>query len=108
MDIEIPTKLTEIIGIITSFGIFLALAHRFLKNTHLCLDKLSTGFESLKQAFKNLDEKVDFNDRNTKNEFIKLNESVMDIKIFNGRVDSSLDFIKETMQYHKPRDHTRE
>jgi hypothetical protein len=98
MEIELPTKITEIIVILTFMGTGIGMGHNALKKLHVLLDRLFEKISSIEKRLLKLEEKVDENEKNTKSSFEKMNDSIMDIKVTNGKLESSFGFIKDGIQ----------
>lgn len=97
IDVEFPTKVTEILLILTFCGTILGYGHSILKKFEILGEKVSL----IERWLSKLEEKVDSNEKSTQMAFLKMSEAIMDIKLLNGKLESSFGIIKEGMQCQK-------
>ncbi len=108
IDIELPTKITEIIGIISALAVGGAIIHRLIKHIHVGIEiikielgNIKASIHKMEKRIEKVEEKVDHNEKSTQLSLIKTNESIVDIKLSTGKLESSFSFIKDGMQCQK-------
>lgn len=98
MEIELPTKITEIITMLTFLAGGIGLGHNALKKLHVLIDRILEKLSVMEKKLLKLEEKVDKNEESAKLAFEKMNNSIMDIKVTNGKLESSFGFIKDEIK----------
>lgn len=98
MEIELPTKITEIITMLTFLAGGIWTGHNALKKLHVLIDRILEKLLVMEKKLLKLEEKVDKNEESAKRAFEKMNNSIMDIKVANGKLESSFGFLKDEIK----------
>jgi hypothetical protein len=101
MEIELPTKITEIIAIAGTCIMIISLLYRSLREINMHMHSVIETLKLFDRRLTKVEEDFATNNKSTQASFKETNQTITDIKIITAKLDVSLESVKDTMHCYR-------